>query len=227
MQEFTKWEILIVDNRSKDNTLQLVRNYNDARISILSERDNGLYDAMNKGIMNGKGNWLYFLGAGDTLYSNTLLSIIWKITKDSNIEIIQGDIVIKTKRYRDKLSGIVLLERNFCHQGLFYKRTVFDKTGLYNLSYPILSDWEFNIRWFFNRKIKRLYINELLCNYMGKGLSSQKTDEKFHSDKDQIIKKQFHLNYSLQNIVLLQSFKIFMRLSKPRQKRLKNILQVS
>ncbi|MDR2410857.1 MAG: glycosyltransferase, partial [Bacteroidales bacterium] len=61
-QSYSNYEILVMDGLSSDNTLELVKAYNDRRIQIYSGKDNGIYDAMNKGIALAKGEWLYFSG---------------------------------------------------------------------------------------------------------------------------------------------------------------------
>src|SRR5688572_23331397 len=71
-QSFPNFEILIVDGLSVDQTLSIVQQENDARITTYSEKDHGIYDAMNKGITLAKGKWLYFLGSDDVLYDNNV-----------------------------------------------------------------------------------------------------------------------------------------------------------
>src|SRR4051812_5182325 len=75
-QQYTSYEVLIIDGLSKDNTLEKVRSYNDARIKIHSEKDSGIYDAMNKGIAKATGTWLMFLGSDDELHDNNVLADI-------------------------------------------------------------------------------------------------------------------------------------------------------
>lgn len=76
-QTFTNWEVLIMDGISTDDTLKMAQSYNDSRIRIYSEPDNGIYDAMNKGINKANGEWLYFLGSDDCLFSKDVLSNIF------------------------------------------------------------------------------------------------------------------------------------------------------
>ena len=69
-QEFHDWELLVMDGMSRDGTLEIVRQYSskDSRIRVYSEPDNGIYDAMNKGIDKSQGEWLYFMGSDDSLF---------------------------------------------------------------------------------------------------------------------------------------------------------------
>src|ERR1700722_16529958 len=77
-QSFDDFEIIIVDGLSNDDTVTIVKNFQDDRIKIISELDNGIYDAMNKGIDRAKGDWLYFLGSDDRLYNDTVLEDVNK-----------------------------------------------------------------------------------------------------------------------------------------------------
>ena len=69
-QTFKDFEILIIDGLSKDKTIEIVENLKDSRIKIHSDKDIGIYDAMNKGIHYAQGKWLYFIGSDDYLYNN-------------------------------------------------------------------------------------------------------------------------------------------------------------
>ena len=73
-QSFENFELLIIDGKSTDNTLEIVRKFaNDKRLKCTSESDSGIYDAMNKGIHKAKGEWIYFLGYDDFLIDNDVL----------------------------------------------------------------------------------------------------------------------------------------------------------
>jgi len=227
-QTFKDFEVIIVNGNPLDDKTGELNVYQEEGFNIqyISEVDNGVYDAMNKGIKSAKGNWLYFIGAGDEFYENTTLLKVSKYLTDE-IDIVQGDIVIETSkitRYRDKLNGLVLLERNFCHQSIFYHKSVFDRIGIYNIAFPILADWDFNIRWFFNRSIKRYYIDEIICNFLRGGLSATITDSQFLKAKDSIIKTQLAVNDSIKNYLLVFCYYWFQKLSKGNRIRLKRML---
>src|SRR5246127_4505724 len=75
-QSFTGYEVLIIDGASTDDTLAITSAFNSERIKTISEKDRGVYDAMNKGIKLAKGQWLYFLGSDDALYDDSVLEKI-------------------------------------------------------------------------------------------------------------------------------------------------------
>ena len=73
-QNFDNYEHLIIDNISKDNSEKIVKNYNNNKIKFLSEKDNGIYDAMNKGIKISKGDYLLFLNSDDKIIDNNFFN---------------------------------------------------------------------------------------------------------------------------------------------------------
>jgi glycosyltransferase involved in cell wall biosynthesis len=96
-QKYKNLEHIIIDNKSVDGTLNLIKKQNDKRIKIVSEQDNGIYDAINKGIKLAKGEIISILHSDDKYYNNhTLLNIINNF-EDRNIDIIYGDLLYTKK----------------------------------------------------------------------------------------------------------------------------------
>src|SRR5688500_6210639 len=91
-QSFPNFEILIMDGLSVDRTLSIVKQENDARITTYSEKDLGIYDAMNKGITLANGKWLYFLGSDDVLYDNDVFQDVVQLLEKTNCNVLYGDI---------------------------------------------------------------------------------------------------------------------------------------
>jgi len=186
-QVFQDFELLMIDGGSTDKTLEIAYGYrSESRfITIISERDNGTYDAMNKGITGSQGKWLYFLGSDDWLYNNLVLHDVFSVPENMNYDILYGD-VFRTGLgyiYDGVFTGKKLLKRNISHQAIFYKREVFSKTGLFNIKYRILSDWDHNFKWFYNPSISKKYIHVVIANFTDEGVSGNKVDEIFQSDK--------------------------------------------
>lgn len=192
-QSFTDYEILIIDGLSTDNTVEIAKSYNDKRIRIISERDNGIYDAMNKGIRLAEGEWIYFLGSDDRLYDCEVLNIIYQTIKNNGWDVIYGDVVfaISGKVYDGEFTKLKLLEKNICHQSIFTKKSVFNKTGLFNIEYKALADWHFNIKWFNNKTVKRKYIGQIIAYYYEDGYSFNNLDTNFTKDWNRNIKQYF------------------------------------
>lgn len=184
-QSFSNFEIVVQDGVSNDSTLEIVENISnqDGRIKVYSEADTGVYNAMNKAIAKARGEWIYFLGSDDALYSKTVLSEISTfISNHPTAEVIYGN-VISTRFngiYDGEFSIDKLLGKNICHQAIFFNSKVFIKLGSFDESFPILADYDFNLRWFISSKIKHFYANIIIANYADGGLSSLvKKDESF------------------------------------------------
>ncbi|MBO7490599.1 MAG: glycosyltransferase [Bacteroidales bacterium] len=181
-QSLVQWEALIMDGGSKDDTTIIAKSYNDQRISVYSEPDNGVYDAMNKGIDKATGNWLYFLGSDDYLLNNDILSqIIYHIPE--KCDVFYGDVEAPQLDPRHKgVWHFEDIEFNRCHQAILYNRHLFSKLGYYNLKYIVYADHDMNLKWFLNKNIYSFYYPVTIAHYSDGGLSIQKKDNKFIDD---------------------------------------------
>ena len=118
-QKYKNLEHIIIDNKSVDGTLNLIKKQNDKRIKIVSEQDNGIYDAINKGIKLAKGEIISILHSDDKYYNNhTLLNIINNF-EDRNIDIIYGDLLYTKKNNLNKI--IRYWKSTNYIQGMFFK----------------------------------------------------------------------------------------------------------
>ena len=188
-QSFTDFEILIIDALSSDNTLSLIQSFDDHRIKVISEKDDGIYDAMNKGIRHSSGKWLYFLGSDDELYEKWTLNEIFKFQQlNDSKKIIYGNVLIKghtlwaknNQKY-DGLFGLKkLLQKNICHQSIFYNRNVFRKKQ-YNIKYNICADWD--VCFYAYSKYKFAYIDLIIAKFNGGGVSTTLNDVHFGLDR--------------------------------------------
>lgn len=202
-QTFTSFEVIIVDGLSGDNTLDIIKSTNDLRIKIISEKDSGIYDAMNKGIGLSKGNWLYFLGSDDLLYTNTVLERISTTLMNTKNKVVYGNVAINgnagwaqdAEIYDGEFDLKKLLARNICHQAIFYKSELLIKHN-YNASYKICADYDLNLKLFSRHPFQ--YINEVIAKFKGGGQSAGTADDTFNQADailnyywDQLYKKEF------------------------------------
>ncbi|MFT6166286.1 MAG: glycosyltransferase involved in cell wall biosynthesis [Vicingaceae bacterium] len=202
-QKFTDFELLIIDGNSTDNTRKTIKDYHPLVSYFVSENDNGIYDAMNKGILASKGEWLYFIGCDDEFYSPTALLDVFK-QEVTTASVMYGKIFNKTKQ---KTEGEViqtkteLITTSIWHQSVFYRRSVFDKFGLYDLNYPIAADVVFNISCFSQIFRHWMFIDVIVSTFSGDGVSSRTVDLQYHKNQKALFKKWFlgvddHLIYS-------------------------------
>ena len=94
----------------------------------------------------------------------------------------------------------MLMQRNICHQAIFFRKSVFKRIGNFNLKYPINADWEHNLKWFNSKKITKKYVELVVCHFGNLGISSTVKDQKFKTDKDKLILKYCWRNMSIKEI---------------------------
>jgi len=193
-QTYQDFEYIIIDGGSTDHAVQLIKE-NESHVDYwISEKDNGIYHAMNKGIIQAKGEYCLFLNSSDYFYESTSLS---RVVKDLNGADIVGanPVFIYGKRfveciYPKKLSKNFLLRATLLHQATFIKKELFHSVGLYNEQNRIVSDWEFFLKAHVLHQCSFKKSNVALCVFDRNGMSSQKENEViFKNELRQTIKR--------------------------------------
>jgi len=174
-QDYRDFEVLVMDGASDDTTAIVAHASGDSRIRFISEPDKGVYDAMNKGIAAAHGVWLYFLGADDLLYGPGVLSAVFGAAGHEDADLLYGDVVSPSYkgRYDGQFDFAKLLSRNISHQAIFYRRSLFDRFGGYDLNYPGYADWDLNIRLFAAAGVRIRYIDAIIARFGPDGISSR------------------------------------------------------
>lgn len=176
LQSVSDYEVLVLDNLSSDDTVQLVSSYaGDSRISIVSEKDAGLYDAMNKGINLAGGRWLLFLGSDDQLASPDVFSRLQQeMLSHPGSRFIYGDVITSAgvvERYAN-YSYDQLLDRCICQQSIFYHRSLFADGLRFDLNFKVCADWDLNLK-IFSDINKPVYIDLIVARFNLGGISSR------------------------------------------------------
>lgn len=180
-QDYTDFEHIIVDGLSSDNTLEIVSSYEDAyagRLRIISEKDNGLYDAMNKGIKNATGDIIGILNSDDILACPNALAIIAEKFKTQNCDAVYSDLMFMdaetmSKPIRKWISktGNYKFGWHPPHPTLYVKKEVYDNIGSFDLQFKIAADYDFMIRLMKSSK-KLEYIPKTLVYMRAGGVST-------------------------------------------------------
>lgn len=190
---FEEVEVLVMDGASTDNTVRIAREWaaRDSRVQVWSEPDKGLYDAMNKGVARATGQMLYFLGAGDTLHPGALGQVATASGDWHGRLLIYGKVWFPEEgcEYGTRFELCDLARRNLPHQATFYGHEIFELVGGYNLNYPIYADHEFNWRCFIAPGVETRFVDLVLADYEGGGLSAQRTDAQFMLDWPRLVWK--------------------------------------
>jgi glycosyltransferase involved in cell wall biosynthesis len=176
-------EVVIVDGVSKDKTADIATGFAtklDGRLRIDVRKDDGIYDAMNRGIGLAGGQWLLFLGADDVLFADDVLArTAVFLAENPSCQLAYGDVILRSdgSRYGGAFDlDTLLFRRNICHQAIFYRRELFSQLGPYNLRYRIWADWDFNIRCFKNPALVARHMDIVVSNYNDLGGKSQQED---------------------------------------------------
>lgn len=145
---FADFEEIVIDGGSTDGSVDVIKSYADRLAYWVSEPDGGIYAAMNKGIKRARGEYLLFLNSGDVLYDG-VLSVVFNEQPKGGV--ICGNVQITAKGSSwiikpfageaSSVGGLILY--NVPHQGAFIRREMFERYGLYNETYRIISDWAF------------------------------------------------------------------------------------
>jgi glycosyltransferase involved in cell wall biosynthesis len=220
-QSLTDFEVLIIDGLSTDNTLKIIKENSerDKRISFISEKDSGIYDAMNKGIGIAKGQWIYFIGSDDKLYSKTVLEAVSNDLQICACDFYYGNVIMpfQKKPYDGVFDFNKLLARNISHQAIFFNRQLFEKLGVYNTQYRMCADWDFNIRYFQQADLKPAY-NNITIAYFGEGGASSQYDILFLRKRIIPLRRESLIKApnSLRNIMVYDQWWRLLRNSKIR-----------
>jgi glycosyltransferase involved in cell wall biosynthesis len=191
-QHFDNLEYIIIDGGSTDETIEIINKYSNNISHVLSEKDNGIYDAMNKGINLAKGEWINFLNAGDLYFENNFLTQISEFLRNSESNLINTSFIINNKKYNPIINKSYLLRNMPCHQSLFYK-SVLLKNYKFSLQYKYCSDFFHLIENYNQLNISR--IEHLKIRYLGGGFSANKlSQEKILYERLKIV-LQSNLNF--------------------------------
>jgi glycosyltransferase involved in cell wall biosynthesis len=174
-------EHLIIDGGSTDGSLDIVRGYSHD-FSVISEPDDGIYDAMNKGIRMAKGDVVGILNADDHYPSSDILAKVAQVFEDSAIYACYGDLVYVDNTDTKKVlrywrAGTFTPQKFYWgwmppHPTFFVRRSVYERFGLFNLDLGSAADYELMLRFLLKHEIKAAYIPEVLVKMRTGGISN-------------------------------------------------------
>jgi len=172
-------EYIIIDGGSTDGSVEIIKQYEKNIDSCIIESDRGIYDAMNKGIIRAKGEFLMFLNSGDSLTNaHTIMNCLSIISTDTAIDIWYGDMAVSTTTgftvhtHPKVLSLDFLKNDTINHQASFIRKEIFSQLGLYADQYKLAADYRHFLLSFISNK-KFNYINCQIVNYDFLGLSGK------------------------------------------------------
>lgn len=193
-QDYAEIEYIIVDGQSKDNTLHIVNQFSSRIAKIISEKDDGIYFALNKGLSLATGDVIGFLHADD-IYADTevILKVVERF-KTSNAEAVYGDLqyvdrkdtskVIRNWKSGEYKDGMFRKGWMPPHPTLFLKKSVYDKFGNFNTTFKTAADYELMLRMIHKHKISVTYLPEVLVKMRVGGVSNVTLKNRYRANRE-------------------------------------------
>ena len=182
-QSYKNIEYIVVDGKSSDATIKLINSYSKIIDKFISEPDEGIYDAINKGIRMATGEIIGLLHADDVFFSDNTLHDIMNKFINQNIDFLYGDVEIfkniddskPIRRWTSNKFHPFLLNLGWMppHTSMFVKSSLYSEFGLFDTSFSISGDYDFILRVFKNRKLNPYYMPETLVKMMHGGVSTK------------------------------------------------------
>jgi len=187
-QTYKNIEYIVIDGVSTDGTIDICNKYMNNISIFSSEKDTGIYNAMNKGIKKASGDWVFFLNSGDLFYDESVIESFMNID-NKGVDIFYGMNCTKDLKklyHPKKITKLMFaLERMICHQGIFARREVFEN-NYFDESYRLIADRKWLYKCYQSKYIIKP-MNILVCIYDTNGVSSNK--EKFDKESLRFIKE--------------------------------------
>ncbi|MDR0580026.1 MAG: glycosyltransferase [Campylobacteraceae bacterium] len=182
-QTYKNMEYIIIDGGSTDGTVDIIKKYENKITFWISEKDNGIYDAMNKGTLKSKGKWLNYMNCGDKFYTkDTVQKVINYINLDTVVVYGNTEIVFdKCNKYvsYSKKDGHKY-HHQFMHQSAFIARSIALKYP-YDINFKIAGDTDFFAK-LYNKQYKFQHINLIISSFVVNGISSKLSWQMFKED---------------------------------------------
>jgi glycosyltransferase len=180
-QNHAEKELVIIDGVSRDRTLEIARSFNSEQVRIFSEKDAGIYDAMNKGLRQFSGDAVGVIGSDDTFHDPTALARIAKAMERADI--VYGDLyfvtdhvskrAVRTYRPGKYRTGAFKWGWMPPHPTFYVRREVVDQVGLFDTRYRIGADYDYIVRAMHPGRYRDAYVPEILVDFQKGGVSTR------------------------------------------------------
>jgi len=191
------FEWIVVDGGSTDGTVEILEEYREKITVLISESDNGIYHAMNKGIQRAKGEYLIFLNGGDSFADKDILQ---GVKDELSADLIYGDLLTSGNppskiRFPETLSKKDLLKKMFPHQATFIRRSLFDRFGTYDESFKIAGDYEWFVRVLSDSSVTTRHISKYVSIFRDDGISQNKAFRMLRKRENHRVRWKYYPSY--------------------------------
>lgn len=195
-QTYSNIEYIIIDGGSSDNSVEIIKR-NNAHIKYwVSEKDDGVFDAQNKGLKEAAGDYILVLNSGDELASASVIETVF--SSEHSADILYGDMIVVEENGKrtlgtmpDALSVKHMMHDTLWHPVSFVKRSVFAKTGYYDTSFKIIADYAWFLKALFKYKLSSQHLHQTISVFYLGGMSS---DSKY---SEQLKKERIRAQYEV------------------------------
>src|SRR6266567_553351 len=198
VQTYDNIEYIIIDARSEDATLKIIDEYRERIAVVISDSDEGIYDAMNKGIDLATGDYLFFLNSDDKFLHNRVIELAVNAFSPTYPEIIYGDMLYldinsgaASLKKQNKINKIYVYKNTPDQPTVFYKKKVFEKCGKFRTDYKIVSDFEWMLNAILKKNISLQYIGVALTLFSSGGVSSERFNTIHDTERARVYSEYF------------------------------------
>lgn len=192
-QTWQEFEYIIIDGFSNDGSVEYLENENDYIDYFLSEKDSGIYHAMNKGIKVAKGDYLLFLNSGDHFLNSFSLEQNHLFLNNSDLVCfdleMKGENHTKTAKPPSQIKFSELYESSLPHPSTFIRRELFEIVGFYDENLKIVSDWKFFLLALFKYNCSYYKVDKTLSVFYLDGISNR---EDYSQERIDVLKSFFY-----------------------------------
>lgn len=195
-QTYGNLEYIVIDGGSVDGSKELIAGFEESITYWVSEADKGIYNAMNKGIKAATGDYLLFINSGDVLTDQSIIDEV--IATGLKDDLVYGNLIFTNGNVRrqwfpdSKLTFKTFFRESIPHPSTFIKRTLFEKVGLYNEHYAIVSDWEFFMLAVCKFHCSYQYIDKFITLFSEDGISSGEDNYiSMKKERDEVMNQHF------------------------------------
>ena len=223
-QTYKDIEYIIIDGKSTDSTVSIIHSYKDKISKFISEKDNGLYDALNKGIAMATGDIIGVLHSDDFYTNHQVIEKVVQTFKLNQADAVYADLFYVDKTNVDKIvrkwksgnykHGMFVNGWMPPHPTFFVRRHCYEKYGSFNLDLVSAADYELMLRFIHKHQIKLAYLPEFIIKMRAGGLSNASLSNRIRANKEDRkawlmngLKPKFHTLYLKPLRKIIQLFK--------------------